>query len=682
MKKSVLLSITLVNWMLCAAHSAPLTTAFTYQGRLSDNGQPANGTYDFQFRLFDAATNGAQVPVVLAYPTVAVSNGLFTTGLDFGSNVFNGTTWWLEISLRPSGTFGQFTFLTPRQPLTPTPNALFSVNAALAATATTANGIAASAVSPAQLNTSDAPGNGQVLAYNGTSLVWTNASTVAAAWTLNGNAGTVPGVNFLGTTDNQPLELWVNGTRALRLEVNTNSPLTGWIANIIGGASNNFVAPDVVGATISGGGIANQVGPIPVNNQIAANFGTISGGAGNIIQVAALDSFIGGGVFNTIQNRAEHSFIGGGDGNTIQSFAFNSIICAGHFNSIQTNSPFATIGGGDNNTIQANASSSTIAGGSANVVSNDASDCFIGGGIFNVISPAAGASTITGGTGNTIALFADSASIGGGSYNSIQSLATKATIAGGQANTIQQGAYNASIGGGYVHVVGTNAAFATIGGGYINTVTNLYGTVPGGRNNIAGGKDSLAAGRRSHALHDGTFVWADSGDADFASTVTNEFAVRATGGVRFVSAIDTSGTPVAGVTLPAGSGSWSSLSDRNAKANFAPISSRELLDRLAELPVQTWNYKSQNDSVRHIGPTAQDFAAAFHVGEDDRHIATVDEGGVALAAIQGLNQKLEERLTEKDVEIRILKKSVAELKELVSAITQQQNEARHESSSN
>src|SRR5438309_3656230 len=206
MKKSVLLSITLVNWMLCAAHSAPLTTAFTYQGRLTDNGQPANSTYDFQFRLFDAPTNGAQVPVVLAYPTVTVSNGLFTTGLDFGSNVFNGTTWWLEVSLRPSGTSSEFTFLTPRQPLMPTPNALFSANAAKAATATTANRVVASAVSASQLNTPGAPANGEVLSYNGTSLVWTNATAAAAAWSLNGNKGTVAGTNFIGTIDRQPLE--------------------------------------------------------------------------------------------------------------------------------------------------------------------------------------------------------------------------------------------------------------------------------------------------------------------------------------------------------------------------------------------------------------------------------------------------------------------------------------------
>src|SRR5436189_920886 len=178
MKRSILVLIALTHLVLVPAHAAPLNSAFTYQGRLTDNGQLANGTYDFQFRLFDAPTNGAQVPVVLAYPTVAVSNGLFTAGLDFGSNVFNGTTWWLEIGLRPSGVSGEFNLLTPRQPLTPTPNALFSVNSALATTATTANSVATSVVSPAQLNTPAAPVSGQVLAFDGSGLIWTNSASV------------------------------------------------------------------------------------------------------------------------------------------------------------------------------------------------------------------------------------------------------------------------------------------------------------------------------------------------------------------------------------------------------------------------------------------------------------------------------------------------------------------------
>src|SRR5262249_13907438 len=82
----------------------------------------------------------------------------------------------------------------------------------------------------------------------------------------------------------------------------------------------------------------------------------------------------------------------------------------------------------------------------------------------------------------------------------------------------------------------------------------------------------------------------------------------------------------------------------------------QVLDRLLSVPVQSWQYKSDAGGIRHIGPVAQDFYAAFAVGDDDRHISTVDEGGVALAAIQGLNQKLEEELQKKDAQIAALQK--------------------------
>jgi peptidoglycan hydrolase CwlO-like protein len=87
----------------------------------------------------------------------------------------------------------------------------------------------------------------------------------------------------------------------------------------------------------------------------------------------------------------------------------------------------------------------------------------------------------------------------------------------------------------------------------------------------------------------------------------------------------------------------------------------------------TWNYKTQAKTIRHVGPMAQDFTAAFHVGENDTTISTVDEGGVALAAIQGLNQKVEEQkseLKERDADIRQLKQSVAELKQLIFQLRQ------------
>jgi hypothetical protein len=85
------------------------------------------------------------------------------------------------------------------------------------------------------------------------------------------------------------------------------------------------------------------------------------------------------------------------------------------------------------------------------------------------------------------------------------------------------------------------------------------------------------------------------------------------------------------------------MSDRNLKVNFASVDGREVLARVASIPIATWNYKAQDPSVRHIGPMAQDFAAAFGVGEDDRHINMVDANGVTMAAIQGLYQLVQEQ---------------------------------------
>lgn len=89
-----------------------------------------------------------------------------------------------------------------------------------------------------------------------------------------------------------------------------------------------------------------------------------------------------------------------------------------------------------------------------------------------------------------------------------------------------------------------------------------------------------------------------------------------------------------------------SRSDRNQKEHFAPVDVQEVLGKVATLPITTWNYKDQKAEIRHIGPMAQDFAAAFSVGEDNRFINVVDADGVALAAIQALYQQLQEKTAE------------------------------------
>ncbi len=154
-------------------------------------------------------------------------------------------------------------------------------------------------------------------------------------------------------------------------------------------------------------------------------------------------------------------------------------------------------------------------------------------------------------------------------------------------------------------------------------------------------------GDSANAQNVGAFVWADATGGNsapvFPSVADNEFAARATGGVRFVTAVDGSGNPTAGVSLASGGGSWSSISDRNAKANFAPVDGRKVLMQLAAIPIETWNYKTQQPSIRHMGPMAQDFHDVFKVGEDDKHITTIDADGVTMAAIQGLYQMLKEK---------------------------------------
>lgn len=117
--------------ILCLSFSAiqAQTTAFTYQGRLTDGGNTANGLYDLQFKLFDAATAGNQVGATIARDDVSVTGGVFSTSLDFGATAFPGAARWLEISLRPGASTGAYTTLTPRQQVNSTPYAIRALSA-------------------------------------------------------------------------------------------------------------------------------------------------------------------------------------------------------------------------------------------------------------------------------------------------------------------------------------------------------------------------------------------------------------------------------------------------------------------------------------------------------------------------------------------------------------------------
>src|SRR5215469_2128317 len=155
------LLVTFAFYLILNAHSTALAqgTAFTYQGQFNDGAAPANGNYDFTFALFTSPDGADQSGSTITLPAVSVSNGMFNVTLDFGPGVFTGNGLWLEIAARTNGA-DSFTTLSPRQPLTPVPYAIYGETAG---TAVVANSVASGSVSSSQLSTLAPPSSGQVL---------------------------------------------------------------------------------------------------------------------------------------------------------------------------------------------------------------------------------------------------------------------------------------------------------------------------------------------------------------------------------------------------------------------------------------------------------------------------------------------------------------------------------------
>lgn len=422
----------------------------------------------------------------------------------------------------------------------------------------------------------------------------------------------LPGVRTeLTVYSNDPHELGTPGTPAP--------------PNIVAGYFGNYIGMGAKGSTIAGGGF------YLANNRILGDFGFIGGGGDNQIGDgvgSAVDRFfatVAGGVRNTASQ--VYAFVGGGHVNTAAGAA------------------------------------SAIAGGYVNTATGYGA--FVGSGYWNLAQ--GDSSVIAGGNGNRA--YGAQASIGGG--GTVDKGPTNiGNVVNDNFGTIAGGGYNQT---GSADPDPTNATYGTVGGGYTNLATGAYATIPGGQNNTASGISSFAAGNHAYAGHDGAFVWADTVASNFASTAPNQFSARATGGVRFVTAVNPSTlVPSAGVSLAPGDNAWSVLSDRNAKTDFGTVDAVQTLRSVAAIPIRSWRYKTQS-GVRHIGPMAQDFAAAFHVGTDDRHISTVDADGVALAAIQGLYDVMKG----KDAEITALKKQNAALDARLRAVEKAMSGPRH-----
>mgnify|MGYP000877280079 CR=1 FL=1 len=464
--------------------------------------------------------------------------------------------------------------------------------------------------------------------------------------------------------------------------------------SVIGGGDMNVIGLVNTGAVIAGGS-GNLIGDMVIAD--VNSHAAIGGGVNNVIDGFSYQSVIGGGIDHHIFG-AERSVIGGGGFHFIDQFSFESAISGGRSNLVEGNSQWSVIAGGMRNTVGFNSHGGVIGGGQGNYLGTNADYSVIGGGRFNQIgnvspqSVIAGGSTnriavsnahavISGGSANQIGINADHAVIGGGFDNEIGRESTYAGIGGGTRNTIGDQAFHARIGGGTENVVRTgawyavvsgglrnrietNALYASVGGGNSNVVDELAwgATIPGGSLNLAGDRHAFAAGHRAKALHRGAFVWGDDhGTADVSSSQTNQVTFRASGGFRIFT---TSGLNT-GVQVAANSGAWTSISDVNMKEDFAPVDVQDVLARVAALPITTWRYKGQDAEIRHIGPTAQDFHAAFAVGDaPGTGITTIDADGVALAAIQALARENDEFRMQNDE----LKKENEALRERLEAI--------------
>lgn len=466
--------------------------------------------------------------------------------------------------------------------------------------------------------------------------------------------------------------------------------------NVICGGSGNAIQG--VKCFIGGGGKHPNGyldNPSPGANYVAGGYSSIVGGADNYVEGNGEFNSILGGERNRIDDASGGSWgswIGGGEQNWLAGN--NSVLGGGELNTV--NASWAFCGAGFDNEVFGQASA-IVSGGYTthydmgndrymfiNRTDPDAIYSFIGAGWGNRTSDTG--AVVLGGVHNYARGKFSVVVGGGGSFNPFwgerPSLDTNSAIGpwgvivGGKGQLVTdtagfiggggfnraRGRYSVVVGGGGGDPADSNVAFGDysfvgagrknvasgdisfVGAGSDNIASGAYSVVTGGRYCEASGAFSFAGGYRAKALHSGAFVWADPVAIDFNSTANSQFSVRASGGVRMFSNFN----QTSGVTLAPGASSWTVVSDSTLKRNIREVNYQDVLEKVAELPISQWSYESQDENIEHVGPMAQDFYRLFGLGEDDKHINTLDPDGVALAAIKALhqeNQQLKEQLS-------------------------------------
>ncbi len=698
-------------------------TAFTYQGRLNDGGSPANGNYDLQFTIYGALSNGSAVAGPTVLNDVAVSNGLFTVALDFG-NQFPGAARWLEIAVRTNGG-GSYSNLVPRQRITAAPYAITASNVSGTISAGQLSGAIPLAQLPATVVTNGAGGVNLTGAFSGNGAGVTNVPLVALnsagiiTWPGNFVLASSP---FVGSAPWSVTAADVNGDGKVDLiSANANDNTLSVLTNNGGG----FVlasSPSVVGGTpqsvtaadVNGDGKVDLIGASYFSGTLSVLTNNGSGGfllaslpgtgplpysvtAADVNGDGKVDLIIANNTFSGTLSVLTNNGSGGfglaalpGVGSRPRSVAAADVNGDGKVDLISANSGNATLSVLTNNGSGGFglASSPNVGGLPYSVVAADVN----GDGKVDLISANAGGSTLSVLLNTPTfagAFTGNGAGLTGLNAANITGTLVTAQIPNLDASKITTGTLtDARLSANVALRAGGN----TFSGDQIVTTGSVgIGTASPGRAlqvgdaAIPGSEGMIRLGSRTSTGNNVARTWdvgvPQTGDdasgtgysfvikdtlQGSATNSTPEFMIKyVTGYVGLGTNAPQEKLHVIGNIRASGSicanNGVNCVSDRNAKRDFAPVNSREVLEKVAGLPLSEWSYKTDSSGTRHIGPMAQDFYAAFEVGLDEKSIATVDADGVALAAIQGLNQKLETENSE-------LRKELADLKEAVQKL--------------
>ena len=500
---------------LSAGTAQAQTTSFTYQGSLSDNGSPANGPYDLQFKLFDALTGGAQQGSTIPRDDVQVTNGVFSVTLDFGAAAFPGANRFLEISVRLGTSAGAYTTLSPRQQITSTPYAIKSLGAA------SADGLSTACVNCVT--------SGQIASLptgNGNYIQNTTSQQSSANFNISGN-GTAGGT-LSADTVSATTQYNIGGSRVLSAAGTQNL-----FAGVNAGASNTTGNSNAFFGFNAG--LGNTTG---INNSffgrnagVATSIGGLNSffgfNAGGLNTVGSNNSFFGLSAGSGNMNGGSNSFFGWTAGNANTTGSNNTVIGAGA-NVASGALSFATaIGAG----AVVSTSNTVVLGRNLDTVSVPGSLAVAGTQTANVVSvttqynigvnrvlSAAGADNLFAGIG--------SGAVNTGGANSF--FGSRA----GAANTI--GSFNAFFGesAGWSNTTGGGNSFFGRYAGFFNTTgaSNSFYGASAGFFNTTGSKNSFFGtdtGRSNTTGANNSFFGEDAGYANTTGFQNSFFGFEA-----------------------------------------------------------------------------------------------------------------------------------------------------------